>query len=121
VCAERHGELDGDAPDAARAALDEDVLAGAQVTGVDQVGPGGADGLGEGGGVDEADPGGHGERLRRADDGLLGVTAALEQADDLVADPPVGHPRTEAPNRTRNLEPGPRRGARRRGVVSGPL
>ena len=96
--ADMPGELDGEARDAARAALDEDRLAGLQLQRVLDRADRGQAGEGECRGVDMRQAG----RLLGDDGGadrdLLGISAvaaALEDAEHLVADLEIGNARAQ--------------------------
>ncbi|CPU65855.1 Uncharacterised protein [Mycobacteroides abscessus] len=104
---QRRTELDAHRPDAARAAVHEQPLAGRQAAHVDHVAPDGAHRLGEGGRVHEVDPLGDGEHLRRAHPHLLRVPAAVEQRDHPVADRPARHRVPDAGHRARDLQARP--------------
>jgi hypothetical protein len=81
----RDGELDRERADAARAAVHEQRLAGAEPGDADQVGPDRAGDLGEARGLDQRYPVRHGKDLAGRYRDLLGVAAAGQQRAHLVA------------------------------------
>ena len=121
VRAERPGDLDREAADAARTAVDEYPLPGAQPADVHEVVPDRARGLGKGRRIDQVDAVGNRENLRLADRDFLGVTAALEQRNHTVTGAPSRHAGADTLHNSRYLKTRPVGRTRRRGVVSGAL
>ena len=57
--------------------------------GLEDIGEDGADGLGQGGGLDQVEAGGDGQGVAGVDDGVVGIAAAAQQGADPVAEPPA--------------------------------
>ncbi len=122
VRADRVGELDGRRADAARRAVDEQPLAGAQPRlGEERVVRGRED-LGDPAGVGEPDGVGDRHELALVDDGELALAAAADDAHDAVALGEARRAVAEAGDLAGELEPGDvRRRAGRRGIAPAQL
>ena len=106
-----HRELDGDRADAGRAAVHEQQLPRLERRQLEDVGPDGADDLGQPGGLEQRHPRRDRQELTGRHRDQLGVAPAGQQRAHLLADHPVGDAVAEGDDAAGALEPGVGRGA----------
>ena len=98
------GELDRGRADAARAAVHEKGLAAGEPAACKNVVPDREKSLRYRGGLDQRQPGGHGQAMVFMHAAILGVTAAMGQRHDRIADFPAAHGRAGGHDFAGNFE-----------------
>ena len=116
ACAAGPCELDRGRADAARAAVNQDRLAGGEPTAFEDIGPDREKGFRDRCRGDQVQAARRRQALRRRRDAVFGIAPARDERADRVAGAPAGHVLADALNRSRHLESGNIRRAGRRRV-----
>ena len=116
--AEGLGELDRRGADARGAAVHHEALALLQSAALEDIGPDGEIGLGDGAGFLQRQPGGNRQGIVLMDHGVLGVAAAGDERADLVADLVARDAFAEGDDPAGDLQSGNVGGAGRRGIAT---
>src|SRR5690606_27636822 len=103
------GELYGRGADAARAAMDEKPVASIEPAALEDVVPDREVGLGHAASLGHGEALGNGERRHLLGDAVFGITTAVDERADLVANLPARHACANCCDLTGNLETGKRR------------
>ncbi len=116
--AEGMGKLDGRGADAAGAAMHQEGLARLQTPAIEDVGPDGEEGLGNGAGLGRIHAAGKGQALRRGRRAEFGIAAARHQRTGLIADLPAAYIGAQRHDTARDLQPRNVGSARRRAIAA---